>query len=158
MAWVLVWWEGTLYVAGQWCEQAAQLAWVTMDSGVSVSWVKGGSDKAQAGGRSVVTSGTVTVTSINVQDSQDISKYLTLRIFNTSQSIFNTITIYLHFEKPEANTFLNWLLYFAWIWNCKPSTTIGKTNASVLPSFDLNNLTTYLNFRTVYKLQYGPGI
>lgn len=70
-----------LCVAGQWCEQAAQLAWVAMDSGVSVSWVKGGSDKAQAGGRSVVTSGTVTVTSINIQESQDISK-LILEILN----------------------------------------------------------------------------
>lgn len=94
-----------MYVAGQWCELAAQLAWITMDSGVSVSWVKGGSDKAQAGGRSVVTSGTVTVTSINVQDSQDISKYLTLCIYNTSLSNFNNI--YLHFEKPEANTFFS---------------------------------------------------
>lgn len=41
-----------------------------MEGAVSVSqWVKGGgSDKAGGGGRSVVTSGTVTVTSINVQD------------------------------------------------------------------------------------------
>lgn len=43
-----------------------------MDGAVSVSqWVKGsggGSDKAASGDRCVVTSGTVTVTSINVQD------------------------------------------------------------------------------------------
>ncbi|KAG8281656.1 hypothetical protein J6590_054546 [Homalodisca vitripennis] len=47
-----------------------------MDGAVSVSqWVKGGaSDKSQPGSRSVVTSGTVTVTSINVQDSQDVIK------------------------------------------------------------------------------------